>query len=201
MRTGEDDVQHVLDGVRNKVSTTASKTGALEYVDNVVPKRLISIDQPYDCRRDLHHDVHARKLTPHLERSTEANAAQNTRLEQVEIRFSTLLPFKFDLVLDLRKLKLHELIVGVSTAMEIRQDRKGFVVSVVVDEPTWTLRDIYQYCNRCITVDEVPQGTISCPWTESAQGSSANPMEYGRTRCRPGRSNRIRRSTEGRYPK
>ncbi len=45
MHTGEDDVQHVLDGVRNEVSTTASKTGALEYVNNVVPKIPISIGQ------------------------------------------------------------------------------------------------------------------------------------------------------------
>ena len=95
-----------------------------------------------NSKSDVHHNVHSGELTPHLERSTETNTAENTRLEEIEVGLGTLLLLEPDLVLNFGNLELHELGVGVTLTVEIREDLYGFGVPFVINEPTWTLRVI-----------------------------------------------------------
>ncbi len=50
---------------------------------------------------DVHHDVHARELRPHLERCTESDTTGDTRAEEVEVGLGALSTLKADLLLDL----------------------------------------------------------------------------------------------------
>ena len=74
---------------------------------------------------DPHHDVHARKLRPHLKGATETDATENARFEQVHIGLSTFRPFKVDLVLDFLEFKYDQIIVLVALAVKICQNFQG----------------------------------------------------------------------------
>jgi hypothetical protein len=80
--------------------------------------------------RRVHHDVHTSQLTPHLQRSTQHNPPRNRRLQKVEVRFGTLLTLEFDLFLDFSEFKLDELVILVSTTVEVGEDLKGIFLTI-----------------------------------------------------------------------
>ena len=139
-RTGEDDVEDVVYAVGDEVGTTAGETCTLEHVDDVVPELELDGVTTENAEVYVHHDVHTGELRPHLERSTERDTAEDTRLEEVEVGLGALLALKVDLLLDLRHLQLDELVVRVALPMQVRQDLQRLLVAPVVDEPTRTLR-------------------------------------------------------------
>ena len=102
-----------MNGIGNKITTTTCETGTLEDVDDVV-----------------HHDVHSRQLRPHLERSTETDATEDTRLEQVEVGLGTLGLFKVDLLLNFSIFELDEVVGFVSSAVKVCKDFEGFFVPI-----------------------------------------------------------------------
>ena len=96
-------------------SAATGEASTLEDVDDVV-----------------HHDVHAGELRPHLERSTETDATEDTRLEQVEVGLGTFGLFKVDLLLDLGIFELDEVVGLVSSAVKVCKDFEGFFVALEV---------------------------------------------------------------------
>lgn len=140
--TGEDHVEYVLNGVGDQVGATASETGTLEDVDNIVPTR----DQLVRRRvipmisLDVHHDVHAGKLRPHLQAGTETNTAEDARLQQIEVGLRSFGALEDDLLLDLRELELYELVVDISATVQVGKNDECFLLTVMIDQPTRTLR-------------------------------------------------------------
>ena len=121
-RTSKDNVQDVLNRVGNEVSTTSCEASALEDVNDVV-----------------HHDVHTRQLRPHLQRGTEADTTDDSRLDEVEIRLGSFGALKFDLAFNFGVLELHKLISRVTLAVQVGKDLECFSVTIMVHEPTGRL--------------------------------------------------------------
>jgi hypothetical protein len=71
---------------------------------------------------DPHHDVHARKLRPHLKGATETDATENARFEQVQIGLSTFRTFEIDLLFDFLKFKYDKVVIPVAIGVEISQN-------------------------------------------------------------------------------
>jgi hypothetical protein len=120
--TGGDDVQDILDGISNQVTTCTGETCTLEDVDDVV-----------------HHDIHTRQLRPHLKGTSEEDTASDTGSEQVKVGFGTFSALKMHLGLNFLKLEHHKLVLLVTTTVKISKNLKSFFFAVMVDEPTRTI--------------------------------------------------------------
>jgi len=102
---GEYDVEDVLDGVGDKVTTATCETCTFEDIYNVV-----------------HHNIHSAKLRPHLERTTETNAAENTRLEEIQVRLGAFSTFKVDLMFDLLVFENNKIVALVTSTVKIGEN-------------------------------------------------------------------------------
>ena len=69
-------------------------------------------------------------MRPHLERSTETDATEDTGLEQVEVGLGTLGLFKVDLLLNFGIFELDEVVGLVSSAVKVWKDFEGFFVAI-----------------------------------------------------------------------
>ena len=67
------------------------------------------------------------------------DTAEDTRFEKVEVRLCAFRTLEPNLLLDLHKFELHEFVVGVASTMQVGEDLKSLVWSVVVNEPTRAL--------------------------------------------------------------
>jgi hypothetical protein len=116
--TRERDVQNILHGIRNQVRPPARQPGALEDIHDVI-----------------HHNIHPRQLAPHLQTASQRHPSEHLRLQQIHITLRPFLPLKLHLLTNLLKLEPHQLRVGVSPTVQIRQNRTRLLGSAVVHEP------------------------------------------------------------------
>jgi hypothetical protein len=90
----------------------------------------------------------------------------------------------FQAFFDLGKLVHNELVFGVGVGMQARKERKGFVLSALVDEPAWRFRhetggDVN--ADGSGTRDLQETGNPPCPVTCNADHSVAEPRGYCRS--------------------
>jgi hypothetical protein len=147
--------------------------------------------------RDRHHDVHASKLRPHLERAAEEHTAEDAGLEEISVALRTLRLLKVDLLLNFLELEADQLVVNVTLTVKIGEDLKRLLLPAVIDEPTRGLgEEVHAYKSECpeesVKSDRKKIGEKGTNQERGRwRGWPGDPKGYGRTlrrRCRSSRT-------------
>ena len=154
------DVEHVLDGGSDEVTTGTRNTSTSENVT------VFQTDQnkpnvertKRDSRNVVHHDVHASQLRPHLKTGTQNDSSDDTRTEKVGIGLGSFSLFELNLFHDFVVLELDQLVVGVPIAVQVSEDLEGLVVSAIIDQLLGK-RSVWGRRERESRIDEPNGGT------------------------------------------
>jgi hypothetical protein len=112
-----DNVDNVLDGGGEEWIVD---TGSLHNVNNVV-----------------HHDVHSAELRPHLNHHPEADALDDSGLEELSDGGSLILTLEADRFLDFLVLGKNLGVVWITSSMDIGKNAEALFPSILRSQPTW----------------------------------------------------------------
>jgi hypothetical protein len=96
----------------------------------------LAFSSKFNCGKEREktetHDIHARKLTPHLVRHSELHTTPHIGLEEVEVSLGGLSLLKLDRLSDSGGLKVDEFSFSVVVTVDVSEDLESLLVAAFV---------------------------------------------------------------------